>query len=209
VAKRLTESQDLGNSLETKLEAARVHLGKTEKELQLRAEKNCSLSQELHEAGRQINALSFQIENLKLSHKQESKELRSLTLLQDSQELREANEKLQQKYAEAKERLKRAAAAQQERKKITEHREKRLRDKIELLEAKLEEQKLEVSLVKKNLSSCEQKYERKLNNLLQAKREFERLLFWGPGSDSSYATPFVTGFEGISQSSTRIFARGG
>ncbi|CAF96293.1 unnamed protein product [Tetraodon nigroviridis] len=75
--------------------------------------------------------------------------------------------------------------------------------------AKLEEQKLEVSLVKKNLSSCEQKYERKLNNLLQAKREFERLLFWGPGSDSSYATPFVTGFEGISQSSSRMGEREG
>lgn len=49
----------------------------------------------------------------------------------------------------------------------------------------------------RNLSSCEQMYERKLKNLLQAKKEFERLLFGGPSGDNSYATPFVSGSEGI------------
>lgn len=46
---------------QTKLESMRVQLGKTQKELQLRFEENCSLSKEMHEAGRQINSLSCQV----------------------------------------------------------------------------------------------------------------------------------------------------
>ena len=44
----------------------------------------------------------------------------------------------------------------------------------------------------RKLSSCEQTYERKLKNVLQAKKEFERLLFEGP-----CATPLVARAQAI------------
>uniref|UniRef100_H3C7X6 Centrosomal protein 83 n=1 Tax=Tetraodon nigroviridis TaxID=99883 RepID=H3C7X6_TETNG len=104
--------------------------------------------------------------------------------LQDCQtEWTEERRNLRQKYSEAKEKMQRAAAAQKKRKTLTETKERKLQNKIQLLEAQLETLELEVSAAKRNLSFCEQAHKRKIKDLLRRHREFQSVLFEGGFKD--------------------------
>ncbi|KAM9845951.1 centrosomal protein of 83 kDa isoform 2-T2 [Aulostomus maculatus] len=74
---------------------------------------------------------------------------RRVEWLEEKHKLQERNGELQLKYSQYKEKLARAAAAQKKRKTQTENKEKRLQDKIQLLEAKMEELELENAAAKK------------------------------------------------------------
>eukprot|EP00066_Takifugu_rubripes_P030515 XP_011619781.1 PREDICTED: centrosomal protein of 83 kDa-like [Takifugu rubripes] len=73
---------------------------------------------------------------------------------------------------------------QAERKTMTETKERKLQNKVQLLEAKLETLELEVSAAKKTLSFCEQAHKRKLKDLLRRHGEFQRVLFEGGYSEA-------------------------
>ncbi|XP_029681119.1 centrosomal protein of 83 kDa-like isoform X2 [Takifugu rubripes] len=166
--------------------------------------RNVSNSQEqLRETNKQLQGSLERVrEELRTTQVQaERSQQEAERLLQHSQnQSLEEKRKLQQKYAEAKEKMQRAAAAQKKRKTMTEHKEKKLRNKIELLEAKTEELQLEVSFVKKNLSDCEKMYEMKTKTLLRARKDFESVLFGDPRSSdvrilASYTAPFASAAE--------------
>ncbi|XP_075907931.1 centrosomal protein of 83 kDa [Nelusetta ayraudi] len=118
--------------------------------------------------------------------------------LEDKHELQEREAQLQHKYSQAKEKLQRAAAAQKKRKTKTESTERRLRDKIQLLSAQMEELELKASAANKLSSSVEQaQFGRRLKDLQRRHNEFQRLLLGGQGAYSagpafmaSYPAPF-------------------
>ncbi|KAM9845950.1 centrosomal protein of 83 kDa isoform 1-T1 [Aulostomus maculatus] len=103
---------------------------------------------------------------------------RRVEWLEEKHKLQERNGELQLKYSQYKEKLARAAAAQKKRKTQTENKEKRLQDKIQLLEAKMEELELENAAAKKRpLHSEEQaQLSRRLKELQRRHNEFRRLL---------------------------------
>uniref|UniRef100_A0A3Q1ERR3 Centrosomal protein 83 n=1 Tax=Acanthochromis polyacanthus TaxID=80966 RepID=A0A3Q1ERR3_9TELE len=76
-------------------------------------------------------------------------EERRVDWLEEKHKLQEREAELQQKYSQVKEKLQRAAAAQKKRKTLTENKEKSLHDKIQLLEARIEELELEAAAAKK------------------------------------------------------------
>uniref|UniRef100_A0A8C9Z4Q9 Centrosomal protein 83 n=1 Tax=Sander lucioperca TaxID=283035 RepID=A0A8C9Z4Q9_SANLU len=72
---------------------------------------------------------------------------RRVEWLEEKHKLQEREAELQQKYSQVKEKLQRAAVAQKKRKTLTENKEKRLQDKIQLQEAKIEELELEAACI--------------------------------------------------------------
>uniref|UniRef100_A0A672J7W7 Centrosomal protein 83 n=1 Tax=Salarias fasciatus TaxID=181472 RepID=A0A672J7W7_SALFA len=110
-------------------------------------------------------------------------EERRVDWLEEKHKLQEHNAELQQKYCQIKEKLQRAAAAQKKRKALTENKEKRQQDKIQLLEAKIEELELEAAAVRKRPSFSEEQalLKRRLKELQQRHNEFQRLLLAGTG----------------------------
>ncbi|XP_075932358.1 centrosomal protein of 83 kDa isoform X2 [Anarhichas minor] len=124
--------------------------------------------------------------------------------LEEKHKLQERDAELQRKYSLAKEKLQRAAAAQKKRKTLTENKEKRMQDKIQLREAKIEELELEATAAKKRSSFSEEQVQlnRRLKELQRRHNEFRRLLLGGQGTYSAgpaflTPSPFVLlGSEG-------------
>ncbi|TWW64470.1 Centrosomal protein of 83 kDa [Takifugu flavidus] len=201
---QMGELQQRNNKLEEELRSvsnSQEQLRETNKQLQGSLER---VREELRTT--QVQAERSQQEAERSQQEAERSQQEAERLLQHSQnQSLEEKRKLQQKYAEAKEKMQRAAAAQKKfelmrRKTMTEHKEKKLRNKIELLEAKTEELQLEVSFVKKNLSDCEKMYEMKTKTLLRARKDFESVLFGDPRSSdvrilASYTAPFASAAE--------------
>ncbi|XP_035531951.1 centrosomal protein of 83 kDa isoform X2 [Morone saxatilis] len=131
---------------------------------------------------------------------------RRVEWLEEKHKLQEREAELQQKYTQVKEKLQRAAVAQKKRKTLTENKEKRQGDKIQLLEAKIEELELEAAAAKKRSSFSEEQAQlnRRLKELQRRHNEFRRLLLGGQGPYSagpafltSSPTPFLLlGSEG-------------
>ncbi|RXM35864.1 Centrosomal protein of 83 kDa [Acipenser ruthenus] len=74
---------------------------------------------------------------------------RRIEWLEEKHKLQECSATLEEKYCQAKEKLQRAALAQKKRKTLNENKQKRLRDTIQLLEAKKEELEIEKSTLNK------------------------------------------------------------
>uniref|UniRef100_A0A672J765 Centrosomal protein 83 n=1 Tax=Salarias fasciatus TaxID=181472 RepID=A0A672J765_SALFA len=136
-------------------------------------------------------------------------EERRVDWLEEKHKLQEHNAELQQKYCQIKEKLQRAAAAQKKRKALTENKEKRQQDKIQLLEAKIEELELEAAAVRKRPSFSEEQalLKRRLKELQQRHNEFQRLLLAGTGPaplTSSHSPFLLFGPEVLSSTSTPL-----
>ncbi|XP_078098779.1 centrosomal protein of 83 kDa isoform X2 [Sander vitreus] len=118
---------------------------------------------------------------------------RRVEWLEEKHKLQEREAELQQKYSQVKEKLQRAAVAQKKRKTLTENKEKRLQDKIQLQEAKIEELELEAAAAKKRSSFSEEhaQLNRRLKELQRRNNEFRRLLLGGQGPYSA-GPPFLT-----------------
>ncbi|KAL7371355.1 hypothetical protein ABVT39_025409 [Epinephelus coioides] len=108
---------------------------------------------------------------------------RRVEWLEEKHKLQEREAELQQKYSQVKEKLQRAAVAQKKRKTLTENKEKRLQDKIQLREARIEELELEAAAAKKRSSFSEEQAQlnRRLKELQRRHNEFRRLLLGGQG----------------------------
>uniref|UniRef100_A0A674ASA6 Centrosomal protein 83 n=1 Tax=Salmo trutta TaxID=8032 RepID=A0A674ASA6_SALTR len=112
-------------------------------------------------------------------------EERCVEWLEEKHKLQERDAELQEKYGLAKEKLQRAALAQKKRKNMTENKEKRYQDKIQLLEANMAELELQTSSAKKYVffltvrpSYIEEHalLNRRLKELQRRHSEFRRLL---------------------------------
>ncbi|XP_029598481.1 centrosomal protein of 83 kDa [Salmo trutta] len=105
-------------------------------------------------------------------------EERCVEWLEEKHKLQERDAELQEKYGLAKEKLQRAALAQKKRKNMTENKEKRYQDKIQLLEANMAELELQTSSAKKRPSYIEEHalLNRRLKELQRRHSEFRRLL---------------------------------
>ncbi|XP_028810066.1 centrosomal protein of 83 kDa isoform X2 [Denticeps clupeoides] len=127
------------------------------------------IREELRNARTQIEKTQHEAERLV--------EERRVEWLEDKHKFQERNAELQEKYTQAKERMQRAALAQKKRKTMTEAKEKKFQDRIQLLEAKIEELELEAKTAKKPSYSEEhaQTY-RRLKELQRRHSEFRRLL---------------------------------
>ncbi|XP_029317966.1 centrosomal protein of 83 kDa isoform X2 [Cottoperca gobio] len=131
---------------------------------------------------------------------------RRIEWLEEKHKLQDQDAELQQKYCCVKEKLQRAAVAQKKRKTLTENKEKRLQDKIQLREAKIEELELEAAAAKKRSSFSEEQAQlkRRIKELQRRHDEFRRLLLGdqgpynaGPAFLASTPTPFLLfGSEG-------------
>uniref|UniRef100_A0A8C6PBL8 Centrosomal protein 83 n=1 Tax=Nothobranchius furzeri TaxID=105023 RepID=A0A8C6PBL8_NOTFU len=81
-------------------------------------------------------------------------ENRQIEWLEEKRRLQEREAELKKKYSQVKEKLQRAAVAQKKRKLQTENRENKQQQKIQLLEAKVEELELEAATARKGTSSA-------------------------------------------------------
>ncbi|XP_008399793.1 centrosomal protein of 83 kDa isoform X2 [Poecilia reticulata] len=107
---------------------------------------------------------------------------RRVQWLEEKHRLQEREAELQQKYSQAKEKLQRAAVAQKKRKHQTENREKKLHNKIQLQEAKIEQLELEAAaaIKRRSMFSEEQaQLKRRLKELQRRHDEFRSLLLSG------------------------------
>ncbi|XP_047192512.1 centrosomal protein of 83 kDa isoform X8 [Scophthalmus maximus] len=105
-------------------------------------------------------------------------EVRQVEWLEEKRKLQEQEAELQQKHTQDKEKLQRAAVAQKKRKTLTENREKKLQDKIQLLQAKIEELELEAAAAKKRsfFSQEQAQVSKRLKELQRRHNEFRHLL---------------------------------
>uniref|UniRef100_A0AAY4EQ25 Centrosomal protein of 83 kDa n=1 Tax=Denticeps clupeoides TaxID=299321 RepID=A0AAY4EQ25_9TELE len=128
------------------------------------------IREELRNARTQIEKTQHEAERLV--------EERRVEWLEDKHKFQERNAELQEKYTQAKERMQRAALAQKKRKTMTEAKEKKFQDRIQLLEAKIEELELEAKTAKKRPSYSEEHAQtyRRLKELQRRHSEFRRLL---------------------------------
>uniref|UniRef100_A0A1A8JZN1 Coiled-coil domain containing 41 n=1 Tax=Nothobranchius kuhntae TaxID=321403 RepID=A0A1A8JZN1_NOTKU len=110
-------------------------------------------------------------------------ENRQIEWLEEKRRLQEREAELKKKYSQVKEKLQRAAVAQKKRKLQTENRENKQQQKIQLLEAKVEELELEAATARKwSVFSEEQaQLHRRLKELQRRHNEFRRLLLGGQG----------------------------
>uniref|UniRef100_A0A673XXL0 Centrosomal protein 83 n=1 Tax=Salmo trutta TaxID=8032 RepID=A0A673XXL0_SALTR len=124
-------------------------------------------------------------------------EERRVEWLGEKHKLQERDAELQEKYGQAKEKLQRAALAQKKRKNMTENKEKRYQDRIQLLEAKMAELELQTSSAKnvcvflpRRPSYTEEHalLNRRLKELQRRHSEFRRLLL-GNQVTSATASP--------------------
>ncbi|MGH0160635.1 UNVERIFIED_CONTAM: hypothetical protein FKN15_039576 [Acipenser sinensis] len=106
---------------------------------------------------------------------------RRIEWLEEKHKLQECSATLEKKYCQAKEKLQRAALAQNKRKTLNENKQKRLRDTIQLLEAKKEELEIEKSTLNKQYTYTEEhaKLQKRLKDLQRRHNEFRRLIL-GP-----------------------------
>ncbi|XP_041110744.1 centrosomal protein of 83 kDa [Polyodon spathula] len=106
---------------------------------------------------------------------------RRIEWLEEKHKLQECSSTLEEKYCQAKEKLQRAALAQKKRKTLNENKQKRLRDTIQLLEAKKEELEIEKSTLNKQNTYTEEhaKLQKRLKDIQRRHNEFRRLIL-GP-----------------------------
>uniref|UniRef100_A0A1A8PHD1 Coiled-coil domain containing 41 n=2 Tax=Nothobranchius rachovii TaxID=451742 RepID=A0A1A8PHD1_9TELE len=110
-------------------------------------------------------------------------ENRQIEWLEEKRRLQEREAELKKKYSQVKEKLQRAAVAQKKRKLQTENRENKQQQKIQLLEAKVEELELEAATARKWSAFSEEQAQlhRRLKELQRRHNEFRRLLLGGQG----------------------------
>uniref|UniRef100_A0A3B3T3Z2 Centrosomal protein 83 n=1 Tax=Paramormyrops kingsleyae TaxID=1676925 RepID=A0A3B3T3Z2_9TELE len=114
-------------------------------------------------------------------------EERRVEWLQEKHQLQEREAQLETKGSQAREKLQRAALAQKKRKTMSELKEKKLQDKIQLLEARIEQMEIEKSTENKKVFSEEQlQLQRRLKELHRRHGEFRRLLL---GTQSAPGPP--------------------
>ncbi|XP_034019278.1 centrosomal protein of 83 kDa [Thalassophryne amazonica] len=120
-------------------------------------------------------------------------ENRQIEWLEEKHKLQTRLDELQHKYSQAKDKMQRAALVQKKRKILTENKEKRLKDKIQLLEAKTEELELQVVAAKKYASNSEEvvQLRRQLKELQRRHNEFRNLLL-GSHRSANMGPTFLT-----------------
>ncbi|XP_061922631.1 centrosomal protein of 83 kDa-like isoform X3 [Entelurus aequoreus] len=120
--------------------------------------------------------------------------------LEDKHKLQERQAKLEEKYSQLKEKLHKAAVAQKKRRSQREKKEKSLQNTIQLLEAQMEQIKLEAAAANKRPLQWEEhaQMRRRLRELQRRHDEFRRLLLgdhssftFGPALLTSTQKPFV------------------
>ncbi|XP_075712952.1 centrosomal protein of 83 kDa [Rhinoderma darwinii] len=106
--------------------------------------------------------------------------------LQVKHTLQEELSQLQEKYKQVKEKMQRAAEAQKKRKNIHENRCRKLKEKIELLEAKKEELETEISILNRQNIPQEEygRLQKRMKDLQRRHNEF-RTLILGPNIGAS------------------------
>ncbi|KAM9824309.1 centrosomal protein of 83 kDa [Neosynchiropus ocellatus] len=151
-------------------------------------EENQRLKESLSRVREELKTTRAQTEKSQ-HHAERLVEERQIEWLEEKHKLKEREAKLLQKYEEAKERMKRASVAQKKRRTYTENCEKKLQDKIDLLEAKCEELQLELEVAKKRPLHSEEETQlrRKLKELQRRHDDFYRLLMSGPNLQTSPA----------------------
>uniref|UniRef100_A0A8C6UDK4 Centrosomal protein 83 n=1 Tax=Neogobius melanostomus TaxID=47308 RepID=A0A8C6UDK4_9GOBI len=111
-------------------------------------ETNQRLRDALEKARAELRAA--QAETERSQHQSErTLEERHVEWLEEKHKLQEREAELQLKYSQLRDKLQRAANAQKKRKTLTENRERKLQDRIQLLEAKITEVELEAEAAKK------------------------------------------------------------
>ncbi|XP_072311078.1 centrosomal protein of 83 kDa [Eucyclogobius newberryi] len=154
-------------------------------------ETNQRLRETLDKAREELRASRTEAE--RSQHQSErSLEDRRVEWLEEKHKFQEREAELQQKYSHLKDKLQRAAKAQKKRKTLTENRERKLQDKIQLLEAKNTEVELEAEAAKKHASNSEDRtrVSRQLKELQRRHNQFRQLLLEGQGS-LNIGAPFM------------------
>uniref|UniRef100_UPI00398E5BA5 centrosomal protein of 83 kDa-like n=1 Tax=Pristiophorus japonicus TaxID=55135 RepID=UPI00398E5BA5 len=102
---------------------------------------------------------------------------RHMEWLEEKHKLQNGSAELEEKYSQAKDRLQRAALAQKKRKTLNESKQKRLQEKVQLLEAKKEELEIEKHTYKQNVPyENHARIEKRLKDLQRRHNEFRRLI---------------------------------
>ncbi|XP_069764807.1 centrosomal protein of 83 kDa isoform X2 [Narcine bancroftii] len=102
---------------------------------------------------------------------------RRMEWLEEKHKLQSRNTEMEEKYCQAKERLQRAALAQKKRKTLNESKQKRLQEKVQLLEAKKEELEIEKHTYKQNVPrENHDRLQKRLKDLQRRHNEFRRLI---------------------------------
>uniref|UniRef100_A0A673H7T9 Centrosomal protein of 83 kDa-like n=1 Tax=Sinocyclocheilus rhinocerous TaxID=307959 RepID=A0A673H7T9_9TELE len=143
---------------------------------------NSRLRESLERVREELRSTRTQLERTQ----QEAERLveeRQVEWLEEKHKLQEREAELREKYSQAKERLQRAAFAQKKRKTMTELKENKLQDKIQLLEAKIEELEIEASTARKYF-----RLHKRLKELQRRHNEFHRLLL---GNQMTSSTPLA------------------
>ncbi|XP_048466516.1 centrosomal protein of 83 kDa [Rhincodon typus] len=105
--------------------------------------------------------------------------------MEEKHKLQNRNTELEEKYCQAKDRLQRAALAQKKRKTLNESKQKRLQEKVQMLEAKKEELEIEKHAYKQNVPyESHARLQKRLKDLQRRHNEFRRL-FLGPNFSST------------------------
>ncbi|XP_059843737.1 centrosomal protein of 83 kDa isoform X1 [Hypanus sabinus] len=106
--------------------------------------------------------------------------------LEERHKLQSRNAEMEEKYSQAKERLQRAAVAQKKRKTLNESKQKRLQEKVQLLEAKKEELEIENRTYKQNVPyENHTRLQKRLKDLQRRHNEFRSLILGANFSSNS------------------------
>uniref|UniRef100_A0A8C1CXB7 Centrosomal protein 83 n=1 Tax=Cyprinus carpio carpio TaxID=630221 RepID=A0A8C1CXB7_CYPCA len=179
-SQQLEELESLRQNAELNLQIGT--LSHSESEL---LDTNSRLRESLERVREELRSTRTQIERTQ----QEAERLveeRRVEWLEEKHKLQEGEAELREKYSQAKERLQRAAFAQKKRKTMTELKENKLQDKIQLLEAKIEELEIEASTARKYFQHAQ--LSKRLKELQRRHNEFRRLLL---GNQMTSSTPLA------------------
>ncbi|KAI5608457.1 centrosomal protein of 83 kDa isoform X2 [Silurus asotus] len=138
---------------------------------------NARLRESLERVREELRNTRTQTERIQRETGRLEKE-RRVEWLEEKHTFQKREAELQEKYSQAKQRMQKAALAQKKIKTLTETKEKKLRDKLQLLEAKIEELEFESSVAKKNPLFAEEHAQlcRHLSELQRRHKEFRQLL---------------------------------
>uniref|UniRef100_A0A671SM83 Centrosomal protein of 83 kDa-like n=1 Tax=Sinocyclocheilus anshuiensis TaxID=1608454 RepID=A0A671SM83_9TELE len=142
---------------------------------------NSRLRESLERVREELRSTRTQLE--RTQQEAERYTLLQVEWLEEKHKLQEREAELLEKYSQAKERLQRAAFAQKKRKTMTELKENKLQDKIQLLEAKIEELEIEASTARKYF-----RLHKRLKELQRRHNEFHHLLL---GNQMTSSTPLA------------------
>ncbi|XP_041057788.1 centrosomal protein of 83 kDa isoform X2 [Carcharodon carcharias] len=168
---KLTALQDEKLELENKV--ADLERLKAEQDITFHAEQE-HMEEKLKAVQLVEEASKREIQNLRLV------EDRRIEWAEEKHKLQNRNGELEEKYCQAKDRLQRAALAQKKRKILNESKQKRLQEKVQLLEAKKEELEIEKHTYKQNVPyENHARLQKRLKDLQRRHNEFRRLIL-GP-----------------------------